>query len=310
MIFLTKHPTQEEYNEVKDSLEQPSVALVGPKVSMKYIPITSEIVTKFNVTDAENPTRVMSDAAKTSGYFNALKIDDVKQDTIESAYTLSEGEHTIKYTLTKPKKLEGSVFVSCTSMVSVEIPKYISKIDGGVFNNCASLSSITVAAGNTKFDSRNNCNAIIEKATNTLVRGCSETVIPNDVTAIGDNAFNGSINLEEITIPNAVTSIGNAAFASCSGLTSIEIPDSVTSVGNAAFASCASLTSATIGSGVTSISTNMFVSCTSLTSIEIPDSVTSIGNSPFAGCTSLSSAKKYLVLLQRLVAVHLVAVVV
>ena len=96
-------------------------------------------------------------------------------------------------------------------------------------------------SGNTVYDSRNNCNAIIETATNTLIAGCQNTVIPNTVTSIGQYAFGYCSGLTNVVIPNSVTSIGDSAFQSCNGLTSVTIPDSVTTVGNFAFFMCSGL---------------------------------------------------------------------
>jgi hypothetical protein len=80
---------------------------------------------------------------------------------------------------------------------------------------------MTVDSSNTVYDSRDNCNAIIETATNTLIQGCKSTIIPNSVTSIGEEVFNRCTSLSSITIPSSVTSIGSDAFYSCSGLTSI-----------------------------------------------------------------------------------------
>lgn len=111
--------------------------------------------------------------------------------------------------------------------------------------NCSGLSSIIVDNGNTIYDSRNNCNAIIESNSNTLLCGCKNTIIPNGVTSIGGGAFFGCSGLTTMTIGNSVKSIGNGAFYGCSGLTSVTIGNSVTSIDKYAFDNCSNLTSVT-----------------------------------------------------------------
>ena len=154
-----------------------------------------------------------------------------------------------------------------SGLTSITIPNSVTSIDGNAFAGCSALTSIIVEAGNLIYDSRNDCNAIIETATNTLVAGCLNTVIPESVTRIGDSAFLSFTDLTSVTIPNSVTSIGQSAFADCSGLTSVTIPNSVTSIGNYAFHNCSSLTSVTIGSSVTSIGGSAFYGCSSLTDV-------------------------------------------
>ncbi len=109
-------------------------------------------------------------------------------------------------------------FKNC-NITSITIPNSVTSIGEKVFMDNLRLTSIIVEKDNPKYDSRDNCNAIIETSSNKLILGCKNTVIPNSVTSIGDYAFFGS-NLTSITIPNSVKSIGDYAFFD-SDLTSI-----------------------------------------------------------------------------------------
>ena len=180
-------------------------------------------------------------------------------------------------------------FYGCSGLTSVTIPESVTSIGDNAFSRCGGLTSIEVVSSNTKYDSRNNCNAIIETSSNELIVGCENTVIPESVTSIGGYAFMGCSGLTSVTIPNSVTSIGMSAFYGCSGLTSVTIPNSVTSIGMSAFYGCSGLTSVTIPESVTSIGDNAFSRCTGLTSVTIPNSVTSIGYQAFYNCSGLTS---------------------
>ena len=194
-------------------------------------------------------------------------------------------------------------FSNCTGLASFIIPNSVAEIGAYAFNNCSSLSDIIIPESvrfigdcafsscpyllikvddnNTIYDSRDNCNAIIETNSNTLIQGCNNTVIPNDITIIGDNAFAYS-DIENITIPDGVTTIGGAAFFNCYSLKNIVIPNSVNAIKGSAFYNCNSLNSITIPQGVTTIESSTFSNCTSLRSISIPNTVTKIGEWAFS----------------------------
>ena len=121
------------------------------------------------------------------------------------------------------KSIDSYAFQYCERLPSVTIGNSVTSIGNSAFYGCEALTSITVASENTKYDSRDNCNAIIETSSNTLVVGCKNTTIPSSVTSIGGRAFYNCSGLTSVTIPNSVTSIGNYAFQYCSSLTSVTV---------------------------------------------------------------------------------------
>ena len=165
---------------------------------------------------------VIEDGVTSIGSYSFYKLENLQNIRIANSVT----------------SVNWCAFQGCIGLTSVTIPNSLTSISSSAFYGCSELISIKVESENTKYDSRNNCNAIIETSTNTLFLGCKNTTIPNSVTSIRDDAFSGCIGLTSITIPNSVTSIGNQAFSGCTGLTSITIPNSVTNIGIYAFEYC------------------------------------------------------------------------
>ena len=130
-----------------------------------------------------------------------------------------------------------SAFHGCRGLTSITIPKNVTSIDYRAFGSNM-LVSLIVESENPVYDSRDNCNAIIETRTNTLITGCQNTKIPNSVAHIGNSAFNNCNGLKTLIIPEGVKTIGSSAFSSCFGLEGVELPSSLTNIGYAAFRHC------------------------------------------------------------------------
>ena len=203
------------------------------------------------------------------------------------------------------------VFRDCSELTSVTIPKSVSYVSYDAFLNCSALASLKVESGNQHYDSRDDCNAIIETSSNKLVAGCKNTTIPGNVATIDGCAFWGCTGLTSITFPNSVKTIDFQAFKGCTGLTSVTIPGGVlvrdyafkdcsgltsvsiqgilTRIGHEVFTNCTALNSVTIDQGVIELGNQVFENCTSLTTVSIPNSVYALGAGAFRGCTGLTS---------------------
>ena len=182
-----------------------------------------------------------------------------------------------------------NAFRDCSSLTNLNIPSSILSIGRNAFLRCSGLCSITVDPNNLTYDSRNNCNAIIEKSTNVLILGCKNTIIPTTANKIGDNAFEGCTELESISIPSSVNSLGRSAFSGCTSLSSVSIPSSVTIIGDYAFWDCVCLKNLDIPIGVNSIGSYAFYNCQSITSVTIPSSVITINSDAFRECIALTN---------------------
>lgn len=128
--------------------------------------------------------------------------------------------------ITIPKSVTSigsNAFMGASALSSIYIPASVTSIEIGAFAGCRALTSITVDENNLTYDSRNNCNGIIQTSTNTLLLGCLNTVIPASVTKIGVGAFNGCSLLTNITIPENVTSIEPYSFVGCTSLSVVDI---------------------------------------------------------------------------------------
>jgi hypothetical protein len=167
--------------------------------------------------------------------------------------------------------------------LNITIPSTVTSIGENPFASCSGLKSITVESGNPNYDSREGCNAIIEKATNKLVSGCMNSFIPRTVTALGESAFEGCLGLTAINIPTTVTEMEPWAFSYCSGLKSVVIPNSIKVIDDYVFNQCSGLTSVKIPNTVTHIGESAFEKCY-IDEVIISDNVQRLSDYCFGDC--------------------------
>lgn len=139
------------------------------------------------------------------------------------------------------EKIGQVVFEHCINLKKVNLPKSVSSINGAIFIDCTNLESIVVESENKVFDSRDNCNAIIETEKNKLINGCKNTIIPSSVVSIGPDAFRDCDGLKSIEIPYNVELVENLAFYRCEKLSKVFIRGNVKVIKAFAFEGCTGL---------------------------------------------------------------------
>ena len=193
------------------------------------------------------------------------------------------------------EKIGTSVFTNNSTMTTLEIPDSVTSIAFGAFGNFSALKSlhvgknlskfnfmysfsyklnkITVDEENKYYDSRENCNAIIETKSNKVVFGCSLTNIPRSVTEIGDFAFENVKELKTIDLKE-IKKIGKGAFLG-SDVEEIILPNTLEDIESAAFSS-SKLKTITISSQVKNIGDDCFSQCLLENIFVSPDNISSL----------------------------------
>lgn len=121
--------------------------------------------------------------------------------------------------------IESRLFLNCTSLKTVKLPKTLTMIYGA-FENCTSLEKVDLSqTGITELEG--------------TFEGCSalETVkLPENITKIGFGTFTGCSSLEKMDLSQTlVTEIGGSAFSACSGLKTVKFPKTLTAIDSYAF---------------------------------------------------------------------------
>lgn len=211
-------------------------------------------------------------------------------------YLREIGESAFEWTRLKhlviPEHVEiigDAAFSECEEMKSLSISKSVREIGVRAFAWNKALKSIRISPDNNHFDSRNDCNAIIETKSDTLITGCRATMIPQSVKAIGNNAFFGCHSLKTIEIPTGVEYIGDKAFFRCEGMEKVVMADNVKKICREAFEECDTLKDILLSTTLEEIGNKAFKECHSLVQVQLPGSLKVIGDKAFANCFNMTS---------------------
>lgn len=303
--------------------------------------IYSQVV--INVEKAGTLSTLINDAdkfritkLKLSGVLNAMDIKFIRQmagsDYVSSKYQTTDGnleeldmsdvslqkgyEYYGNGRIENDNEVGFSMFSKC-SLVSIILPKNVTKIGAYAFDGCSKLQSVTIYDGVSYIDHDSffNCSSL------------ESIIIPSSVETLGEYAFSNCVKLETVKLPNNLQELSDGIFASCKSLNNIAIPATVKSIGSRCFGECTKLKAVYI-SDLTNwfsisfaatdanplnagaklylddkevkelvvparmnIKKNAFFGCTSLETVVIPNTVDSIREHSFSGCINLKTIK-------------------
>lgn len=184
--------------------------------------------------------------------------------------------------------IESRLFLNCTSLKTVKLPKTLTMIYGA-FENCTSLEEVDLSqTGITELEG--------------TFEGCSalETVkLPENITKIGFGTFTGCSSLEKMDLSQTlVTEIGGSAFSACSGLKTVKFPKTLTVIDSYAFLSCKNLTGE-LDLSQTAVKTigicAFYKDGGVLGKIRLPKTITEIGSEAFSWETTDGPEKIYVI---------------
>ena len=176
-------------------------------------------------------------------------------------------------------------FYQCYQIQEIRIPSSVEHIGERALYGSENMH-LSVESGNPYYDSREDCNAVIETKTNRLIKGSNNSHIPSTVTSIGSAAFESCTGLTEVNLPDGLTVIEGSAFDGCKNLAQVSLPESLTTIGNSAFAYTA-ITEMNLPDQVDSVGSYAFIACRQLERVKIPKYVKHFGDKIFGSCTSL-----------------------
>ena len=289
------NPNSEIETDSVDNAYEVTVIDGGVKIT-KYTGIGGDVVVPATL-DGKTVLEIGENAFSNNDSLTSITLPEGLKRIGRAAFQQCRSLNRVTF----PESLEGIdewAFGICSSLTSISLPKNVSFIGGNPFNQCSSLTSISVSPLNPNYQVVGGL--LVDKSGKTVIAcpgGAVSAIIPEGITAIGDQAFAGCYHLTNINLPESVASIGSMAFIH-TGLTSINIPKKVSAIARWSFGHCGDLVSITVAhdnSSYTSIDGLLFdkdgtslIACPAgKTSVLLPTSVTDIGSSAFYGCDKL-----------------------
>lgn len=181
------------------------------------------------------------------------------------------------------------------TFTKVTIPKTIIDIHS-TFSEIESLKYVDFEEGSSMYKLPSCC---FKNCVNLERIGVGNTdKLPESITRIEGQSFNGCKSLKSITLPDGIIYMGGSewdsnkdCFNGCTNLKSIVIPASIESLGVRDFMNCSSLESVVFKSykegdkkgknNLSYLNTSTFENCTSLKEIVMPNGISSIGDACF-----------------------------
>ena len=169
--YLKLFDTHSDYNTYITGQDKvlPNVSYCDNENEVHYNPYTDpRLIVEYTVVDDSEPTLLYAYYAEEGDeenwvrgidLFDKIEIDGVEVsisdiDSDEGNYQLSEGEHTIKYTLKDPTTIGNGAFYNCTSLTNINIPNSVTTIGNYAFYGCSGLTNVTIGNGVTSIGER------------------------------------------------------------------------------------------------------------------------------------------------------------
>ena len=211
----------------------------------------------------------------------SLTKDSQQKITITSGngeYTLTQSEESKKVAQTSISSDKKEIVIKAITegKISVEITDVLAKKSASL--EISVLSKVTPKDYELSPDKKTLIKWI---GSNTKSLDMNIIEALKGVTNIGEEAFSGNKNIEQIILPKGLTSLADQVFMDCTNLKIVSIPDTVISIGRGAFGDCTNLEEVELPKGLTEIKDTFFYGCKSLTKIRIPEGVQSVGYNAF-----------------------------